>query len=746
MVASGPARLGRLLAPRTIALIGASRVCARVLLANEPFGRQNLRFWLVHPRGAAAYAPHGVAGSGSVVEIGALRAQVVTRVADLPEPVDAAFVAVPAAQVSEVVADLAELGCGGAVVYSSGFAETAAGAHLQAEIVAAAGDMPLLGPNCYGLLDYLDGVALWPDQHGGRLLGHESSGDRRGSGATPRGVALVAQSSSIAISMTMVDNGLPLAYCATVGNAAVISAFELATALVARPGVSAIGLLLESVSPADELEALAGAARAARVPVVALVLGRSAQAARVGRSHSASLHTPSSLASALLRRLGIGEVTGVEELLGALSLLHCHGPLPGRRMTSLSSSGGEASLIADAATLQAGRVDFPPLTPGQREALAQALGPRVTLDNPLDYHTYVWADRPAMTAAFGALLSEPADLNVFFADLPREDRGDVTDWLPGLDAFDDACRATGARGALTAAMSSNLRGEIATRMVAHSLPVLAPPSVAVAAVDAAATIGIAWARPAPAARHRLPGAPVRNEARQWPEDEAKLLLGSRGIDVPAGLRCADADDALASARDWLDESPVVVLKALGPAGAPGPMHKSDVGGVRLCRTPEEVATVARDYVDRFGGVLLEHCVADGLAELLVSVDIDPVVGAVLTLGAGGELVELLVDTRQLLVPATEQEVREALLGLTVAGLLTGYRGRPAAAIGAAVEAALGICRLATSLPGLVTLEVNPLIVTAGRAVAVDVLLIAGEPERRRSPDPDQTPDHSGGRR
>ena len=169
-----------------------------------------------------------------------------------------------------MVAELATAGCGAAVVYSSGFAETGPdGAARQRELVDAAGPMTLLGPNCYGLINYADGALIWPDQHGGVPL-------RPGE----RGVAVVSQSSSIAISVTMTDIGLPLGYVITVGNGAQTSVARAAAALLADERVSAIGLILETLADVRGLERLAALARDRGVGVVALVLGRGEPARR----------------------------------------------------------------------------------------------------------------------------------------------------------------------------------------------------------------------------------------------------------------------------------------------------------------------------------------------------------------------------------------------------------------------------------------------------------------------------------
>lgn len=677
------ASLARLLRPRRIALIGLADVCDRVAATLAGLG-SDAEVHGVNPRRQVSGVP------------------TVQTVADLPWVPDAAFVAVPADRVVPVVAELAGMGCGGAVVYSSGFAETATasdgtGANRQAELVRAAGSMPILGPNCYGLLNYADSIGLWPDEHGGRPIPDGG-----------RGVAIVAQSSSIAISMTMGRHGLPVAYCLTVGNAATRNAFRVGVELLDDPRVSAVGLLIESVSDVRGIEHLARTARQRGVPVVALVLGRSPEAARVALSHSASLHTDQALVAELLRRNGIGQVDDVEELLATLNLLHCHGPLPGTTLTSLSCSGGEASLMADAAA--GSSLTFPELTDAVRERLRAVLGERVTLDNPLDYHTYVWGDRAAMTAAFAAMLTGPADLNVFFADIPRADRCDQAGWLPSVAAFVDACRASGARGAVTAAMSVNLTEPITTELVAAGVAVLAPPRVAVRAVEVAAAIGRATEQPL---RDPLwppfPAGPVR----VLDEVASKTLLTSPAVRPPRGRQCRSAAEAASTAAEF--GGPVAV-KALGLA------HKSDVGGVRLGLIgPDQVADAARDLLELGPALLIEEMIAEPVAELIVSIDSHPGLGRVLTVGFGGVEVELERDVRQLLVPCSAADLAQALRALRGFGRLDGFRGRPRVDLRVVLAAIDSLVQTA-SRPGVVSIEVNPLMVTATGVVMADALV------------------------
>jgi len=311
----------------------------------------------------------------------------VPTLADLPAPPDAAFVGVNRHVAVDVVAALSAMGAGGAVCFASGFseaqAEDASGADLQARLVDAAGAMPILGPNCYGYINAADGALLWPDQHGCRKV--------------DRGVAILAQSSNIAINLTMQRRGLPIAYAVACGNMAQTSQAQIARALLDDERVTAIGLHIEGFGDVAEWHDLAHAAHARGVPLVALKVGASEQARAGTVSHTASLAGSDAGAQALLDRLGIGRAHDLPTLLETLKLLHVAGPLDAPTLSSISCSGGEASLAAD--TAHGRRLSFPPLTQAQRGALGDALGPMVALNNPRDHHTSIRRATDAMPTA-----------------------------------------------------------------------------------------------------------------------------------------------------------------------------------------------------------------------------------------------------------------------------------------------------------------------------------------------------------
>ena len=668
--------LSRLLRPRSIAVIGGGAVAGFVIENCRKIGFDGA-IWHVHPtRGDVA------------------------KLADLPQAPDAAFVGVNREATIGLVAELAAMDAGGAVAYASGFREAAAelsdGASLHDRLLLAAGDMPLIGPNCYGYVNYLDGAAIWPDQQGGTRV--------------PRGAAILTQSSNIAINLTMQRRGLPLAYVVTAGNQAQTGLAEIGAALLDDARVTALGLHIEGIGDLRAFEALAGKAKAVAKPIVALKAGRSVQARSATISHTASLAGSDAGGRALLARLGIAEVASLPVLLETLKLLHVAGPLQSNRIASISCSGGEASLMADAATTR--KIELPSLTTPQKTALRKALGPKVALANPLDYHTYIWADATAMTATFTAMMDPGLALGAVVADFPRDDRCSAHDWEPVIEAVAATARKSGKPMAIVASLAENMPEATAARLVDLGIVPLCGFDDALDAVEAAAFLGQGGSNPKPLL---LPQS-SRNP-KVLTEAQGKAALSAYSVDVPNSRR-ADGIQGLQDAIRGMTYP--VVLKGEGFA------HKTEAGAVVLGLTSiDDVLTAATQM--QADCWLVEEMITGGVAELLIGVVLDPAHGYVLTLAAGGTLTELMQDSTSLLLPTDAPAICAALDTLRMAPLLKGYRGKSAANRGAIVQAVLAVQAYVAANHGRVEeIEINPLICTLTRAVAADVLIRIGE--------------------
>ena len=674
--------LARLLRPKSIAVIGGGwglaviEQCLKMGFDGD--------VWPVHPSREQA---HGLPCFKSVT--------------DLPSPPDASFVGVNRHLTIETVRDLSAAGAGGAVCFASGFAEAeddrAAGADLQANLINAAGDMPVLGPNCYGLINYLDGALLWPDQHGGKRVAN--------------GVAILAQSSNILINLTMQRRGLPMAYCLTAGNQAQTGLADLAKAVLEDDRVTALGIHIEGISDIPAFEVMAARARELRKPIVVLKVGKSEQAQAATISHTASLAGSDAASRAFFRRLGIAQVDGLTTFLETLKLLHVHGPLPGRRLSSMSCSGGEASLIADAAT--SANVDFPALVVKHRQAIKATLSDLVTIANPLDYHTFIWDDAERMTATYAAMFEGGFDLNLLLYDFPHADRTDAAAWECGQTALIAATGQTGARTAMVSSLPENMPEFRAETLIAQGIAPLMGFEDALIAVASAADIHDAYLREAE--MPVLDAGSGTNKPITLTEVEAKKRLSLHGLAIPeSGI----ADTPMAAGEMVEKIGGRVVLKGQGFA------HKTEAGAVALNLQGAQQVQQAAEAMHGATGYLVEQMVPGAVAELIIGVVRDPVYGFALTIGAGGILTELLEDSATLLIPASRASVREAIQRLRVNKLLSGYRGKLAGDLDTVLDAIEAVQKFTVAnATTLEELDINPLIVTNSAAVAVDALIV-----------------------
>ena len=676
--------LSRLLNPRTIAVIGGAD-CERVMEQCDKIGFTG-EIWPVHPKRDT------------------MRGRICFRSLDeLPQPPDAAYVAVNRERTIEVIAQLAKIGAGGAVCYAAGFAEAdaenAGSGDLQRQLVQAAGDMPIIGPNCYGYINAVERVALWPDQHGAI--------------AADRGVAILTQSSNIAINMTMQKRGLPLAYIMTAGNQAQQGLSKLGIAMLEDERVTALGLHIEGLDDVKAFEQLAFRARELGKPVIVIKVGKSEQARAATMTHTASLAGSDVAHNALFARLGIARVHSIESFLETLKLLHVNGPLNGPDLLSLSCSGGEASLMADAA--EGRHVRFRPYSAEEASAVKAQLGDIVTVANPLDYNTFIWRDWPGMTRMFEAALAPQFDLSMLVMDFPRNDRCDDFDWKAATDTFVAASKSVKAPCAVVASLPECMPETVARDLFSKGIAPLCGLEQAVEAAEAAAFIGRAFRSEQPAPL-LAPGQDDGNDVVTLSEHQSKQELAKAGLVVPNGVLVEDVGD-IETALQQL-EFPLAV-KAMGLA------HKTEQGGVVLNITSSADLITTISSMSRLSkSFLIEEMAAKPQAELIVGVFRDPVVGLTMTIGAGGILTELLADVTTLLLPASEHDIRSALAGLKVGKLIEGYRHSDGADLEALIANILCIAKYALdNADTLQELDVNPLLASQFGSSAVDALIV-----------------------
>ena len=683
----------RLLKPRHVAVIGGREAevvageCARIGYRGP--------VWPVNPRRES---------------IGGHRC--FRSVESLPEAPDAAFVAVPREAAIDIVARLAAMGAGGAVCHTAGFGETGGeGTRLQAALAEAAGDLALIGPNCYGVINYLDRAALWPFAHGGSCPGY--------------GAAIVTQSGMLSSDLTMSQRSVPFAFMASIGNQSVVTLADCVDVFGGYRGVRAIGLHVEEIPDVAEFSAAVRKAVDAGIPVVALRTGVSEIGARLTASHTGALSGDDDLYQALFDRLGVIRVSTPAQLLETLKFLCVAGVPEGDRVAGLTCSGGAAAMLADYAQVVGLR--FPPPSGRTAERLARCLPHTATVSNPLDYTTPIWGMPEHVRPVFETMLEDPFDVAVIVQDYPLEGLDESKDsYLNDAWEFMAATRAAGVPAAVCSTLPENLDRATREMLIAQGV---APMQGIREALDAIA--GAVWhGRRRRMGRGEAPAAQAvsgdeAGTATTIDEHQAKLRLRSIGMPVPVGCVAGPREAPRAAAEIGFPVAVKMVSDRL--------LHKTEAGAVALgVSSPAEVeAVVARIRAgvlrhdagaasDRF---LIERMVEAPLAELLVSVRTDPRFGLAMTLASGGVLTELVADAVTILLPADRTDLEEALERLRVSRLLNGFRGAAPADRTVIVKA---LTRLASYLgqegSDVLEVEINPLFILSDRVCVVDALM------------------------
>lgn len=686
----------RLLAPRSIAVIGAGRRAGTI-------GHEVFRNLLTGEFTGAVYPvnPHAAT-------VASVRAY--PTILDVPDDVDLAVVTVPAGLVTNVVHECAAKGVHGLIVISAGFAETGS-AEVEQQLVELARrhGMRLVGPNGMGVVNTDPDVSMnatfAPFRPVRGAIGFASQ-----SGAL--GIELLGQAASL---------GLGVSTFVSMGNKADVSSNDLLQYWDHDPETSVILLYLESFGNPRKFARLAR--RVGRnKPILVVKSGRSHAGTRAAASHTAALASSDVATDALFRQAGVVRVDTLAELLDTAQVL-VHQPLPpGRRVAIVSNGGGPGILASDAC--EGAGLEVPVLSDATQAELRSFASPDASTANPVD-----------LIASATAATYERA-LRAVFAD-PDVDAVLVIFVPPLVTHSDDVARAIVAAAAtagpkpvvacfLTQANAPEILQTGADER--RAIPCFTFPEAAAVALGRAASHAEWRSRPEGAVpdlfgidraqAHRLVADALESAEDVWLAPEvAAELCGAFGIPT-APLRHADSADAAAAAAAELGFP--VALKA----GAGAIVHKTDVGGVVLgLRDADEVRhgfdTMSSALGDQLGGVVVQSMVESG-TETIVGVTQDPSFGPLVLFGMGGVGAELVRDTALRLVPLTDVDAAELVRSLRSSPLLFGYRGAAPADVAALEDLVLRVGMLADEIPQVRELDCNPVVVRADRVVAIDI--------------------------
>lgn len=689
------ASLERLLRPKSIAYVGGSQMAGPIRASRRAGYPGDI--WVVNPIRD---------------EIEGIRC--VPSAADLPSPPDAAVVGLSPERAIKAIADLAEAGAGGAVVISAGFAElrTEAGGDRQMRLKKAAGGMPLIGPNCMGLVNQFSGAAVWGD---------DNHIERQDGPAA----AIISQSGALLIGITNVELAFPLGYAISHGNQAGVTSAELIDAMLTDDRIRAIGLYVEGLDDGEAFGRACLRALHKGVPVVALKGGDGAEGSKVSLSHTASMVVERDIWEAFCERFGIVEIGSPKALVETLKLLTVGGVPAGNRVSIVSYSGGLNGLAATRAVSDGLTLPMP--SDPNRQLLETALPDTVTINNPLDLNIPYSAsdgsismrDTSGVAGALVAFGSDVSDQMVFFIDVPRPGAAGLDKvWCNSLEALIEVRTKLDIPVSVAGILPEGLPADFRRHMNANGVAALSGYSETMEALAASVRLSTCHQMPlsralaAPLLLSHEPHAPTMLD-----EFESKKALSAFGLDVPDHAVCSPADTASTAAAIGFP----VALKVLSSTIA----HKARLGGVALGLIDADHVTQAcekmiRNVENAEGGhaisrLLVEQMIDDADTEIIIGVKRHPAMGLAFVIGRGGSNVEDIAQFATTLLPLTEGALDQAFLQIGVAH-------HPA--LNALREACLAAAEFATAhFSELVTLDINPVILTRdGRAIAADALI------------------------
>ena len=695
MTAQRQKNLRRLLRPRHVALVGGDDV-ATVINECRRIGYSGA-LWPVNPN------RKDIAGIPCFADIEAL-----------PDAPDASFLAVPKQAAIDITARLAQRGAGGVVCYTAGFSELgSAGQEAEAELVNVAGEMALLGPNCYGLINYHDQIALWPFAHGGAHPGF--------------GAAIITQSGMLSSDLTMSQRHLPLSYMVSVGNQASLRLEDFIDIFLEESHVRAIGLHIEAIRDTEKFAMAAMRAIEKNIPIVALKTGVSEIGARLTTSHTGSLSGTDATYSAFFKRLGICRVATPSELVELLKFLTIAGVPTGPKIAGFTCSGGGATMLADsAAPLE---LDFVQPSNHTATTLTQLLPHTATVTNPLDYTTPIWGDYERTLPVFKCLLKDEYDSAVLVQDYPAAGLDESKPrYRADSDSFIKACRTANIPAAICSTLPENLDAETRSHVLQAGVAPMQGIKTCMEAMNAAANYGKRRAvllanPPHPFRRAEVMG----SRFRQLNEATAKSILAKAGLHVPPFHQLPMAK-AISKKIDHIELAYPVAAKICSSDIC----HKTEIGGVQLnISSKSELTTAIASIINnvehhapdaRLDGILIESMINNAILELMASLRRDPQFGLVLTIASGGVMTEILQDASTVLVPADDISLLAALDSLRIAPLFDGFRGGQAASRTAVLDQIKGLVSLMKDAPDIKEIEINPIMVGKDYACCADALI------------------------
>jgi len=711
----GHSDLDRLINPKVIAVVGASP-------APGSFGQRTLE----------NLADFG----GSVYGINPKYDEVLGRACfgslkDLPEAPDAVILGVAQRFVAPTLQDAVDVGAGGAIIYASGYAETGhpESVQLQDELTefAQRTALRIAGPNCVGLANLRTRAVMNFMTDSGKIT--------RG---RVGGIGIVSQSGALGYTVLQgVHRGVGFSHYLAAGNSSDVDVCDYVAYLAEDPAATAIVCLMEGVKSGERFLEAARRARDTNTPLIVYKAGNTATSGKAALSHTGTLTGSTAAYRAAVEEAGAIWVEDLETVVETASFFakNPRGPRTGG-VGIMSTSGGAGVINADKA--EENGLTLPPLAEATASALSEIVPDFGSVANPADLTAEVLKDPETFVRCLDAFTTDPGFgvvvvPLVFAHELTTGARAGVlgrvaqtaevplvatwmNDWLegPGSSVLDSDPKVSIFRSAGRAMRTIrqwhdwHARKDASLAAPADRVSPPAAEQLARAVIDGATT------------------AEGADGVRVLTEHDSKAVLAAYGIRVPGAETVVTPEEAVAVAESL--GYPVVVK--IASADIP---HKTEVGGIRLgLASAAAVEEAAREILETvppkapgavIEGVSVQSQIPTG-PELLLGARGDLQFGPLVTVGAGGILVEVLRDAAVRLPPISPAQARETLAGLRSYALLEGVRGDAGYDIGAVADVFARFSELVTDLADVIEeIDVNPLIAGRTGCTAADALIV-----------------------
>ncbi len=625
------------------------------------------------------------------------------NIKELPGIPDCVYIGVSRDLTVDVIKDFQSIGTGGAVCLASRFSETNSkeGLKKTKQLIKNAEDMPFLGPNCYGFINYLDKVSVWSDQVAGE--------------PAKKGIAFICQSGTIGNTISFNERSLPLGYIISVGNQTCITIEDIIDYTLNDKRITAIGIYAESFTNIDLFFRVLKKAKEKSIPIAIVKVGRSKIASDTIMSHTGSLSGKEDIYDTIFKQMGVTRCNSLSELSETLKMFHTAGVLKNNKISIMGPSGGDMAMIGDLSDELS--IEYSDIPKSITNSLKKVNHEGVMISNPFDLQTYNWNDPKSLRKTFDLMFKANFDLIALMLDFPNMKDCDVDEWEAIVDQYILSNKSKKTKAALIASLPETLPKHIRDKCLRSGIVPLQGLQEALFAINSSIVAKKAWAKSNSLKRIKYKKS-NKKIIKTYNEFQSKKILHKHGIKIPNSI--------LSNRSNIIKDSKKIGFPLVLKINSKKIIHKTELKGVFTNVDSETEVKKNIKHLSKLGNsFLIEKMIKDKVAEMIIGIKVDDQFGPLIIIGSGGIYTELLKDSVTLLLPLTKQIVLDAINNLKISKLLYGYRGKAEGDLNALVETILKLGKFVEkNASNLIEADINPLIIcNKGKGViAADALI------------------------